>query len=216
MTLALFILAFVWMCIGTFGISYSVIETGGIEQEHLKLCIFAIVGGVLTLIPALLRYEGITLEDILKKVIDPLNKVISSIKMRLKVRPQLKFIQRKKPDFMRVSRVAAIVSLAVCIVLFFLLLSTIFTEKVETLLVFTQEGSSTIHGIMTCTKLDASKPIVQTTLYEESQCTVCRDSGCINKADSTTITIKNYVAPLVISVFLSSIIYFLLAKRKKE
>lgn len=216
MTLALFILAFVWMCIGTFGIGFSVIETGGIEREQLRLYIFAIICGVFTLIPALLNYTGITLKDILNKVVAPLKKIIVSLKMRIQVCQQLKSTKRKEADFMNVSRVAAIVSLAVCIVLFFVLLSTVFTEKVKTLLVFTQEGSSIIHGRMVCDKMDESKPIVQTTLYEEPHCTSCQYLSCINQADHTTITVKNYVAPLGISVLLSSVVYFLLAKCKKE
>ena len=116
-------------------------------------------------------------------------------------------------------RIAAIFSIILCVLLYFSLLKNVFTEKIDTFIVYTQEGSNTIHGSAECKKknsdysLNRNEPIICTTTYH------CPDSiwctRCSDKMVETTITAKNYIVPLHISVAVSSAAFLILAFKKK-
>lgn len=122
-------------------------------------------------------------------------------------------------------RIAAVISIFLCISLYFSLLSAVFTKKVDTFIAYTQEGQTVLHGSITCKTntsefgyhhvdtLDFSKPIITTTNYEHQDYTICR--SCVTSAVETTITVKNYVTPLIISIVVSLSAFFILTFKKK-
>lgn len=118
-------------------------------------------------------------------------------------------------------RIAAVIAIFLCITLYFGLLENVFTKKVDTLIVYTQEDSEYIHGYINCTEynaygdkrygLDSSKPIIPTTLHECPDKLAC----CMQGAKETTITVKNYIAPLLISLPISALAFIILTIKKK-
>ena len=121
-------------------------------------------------------------------------------------------------------RIAAIFSIVLCVLLYFSLLNNVFTEKIDTFIVYTQEGLNVIHGSAECKtdhwngknydySLDRNKPIICTTTY------YCPDSiwctRCSYEKVETTITVKNYIVPLLISVSVSSGAFLILTFKKK-
>ncbi len=109
-------------------------------------------------------------------------------------------------------RITAIVSLLLCVVLYFSLLTTVFSTKVNTYICYTQENDSSFHSLV-CYKIRGAS-VTETTIHQASKkytrCQTC------NPSDKTTITDRNFVAPALISVSVSVAIYFLLAYKKND
>ncbi len=121
-------------------------------------------------------------------------------------------------------RIAAVISIFLCVVLYFLLLANVFTKKIDTFTVYTQEGLDVIHGNSMCQtnkwdgldyeySLDKTKPIIVTTAYDctaHSWCTLCAE-----EMKKITITEKDYITPLLISLPISALTFAILTVKKK-
>jgi hypothetical protein len=148
------------------------------------------------------------------------NKKQEETECRVEEKPKQNDWDQKIMSIITSQRIAAVFSLLLCISLYFSLLSTVFTQKIDTYVVFTQEDSNVIHGSMGCTgKVDyinRKKPIISTTLHECPDHTPCSMS-CMEKAKETTITVKDYLSPLCISLPISVGAFMILTfKRKPE
>ena len=131
---------------------------------------------------------------------------------------------QKIMSFITSKRIAAVFSILLCITLYFGLLETVFTKKIETFIVYTQEGSDILHGNRLCESdreidfdiyeysMDFNKPIIKTTIFENPDKSVCK---CHAIAEETTLEHKNYIAPLVISLTISGIVFCILIYKKK-
>ena len=110
-------------------------------------------------------------------------------------------------------RIAAIISIILCVVLYLSFLSA-FTTKRDTYICYTTKTGECFHSA-TCDYI--SKSAYETTVYEASRkyrpCNYC--NPCV-KSYETTITERNYVAPLLISVPISAAVFLLLTYRKKN
>ena len=110
-------------------------------------------------------------------------------------------------------RVAAIISLLLCAVLYLSFLFA-FSSKRDTYICYTTKTGECFHAA-TCRY--ASKTAYETTVYEACRkykpCNYC--NPCVKQYE-TTITIRNYIAPLVISVPVSAAVYVLLTVGKKK
>lgn len=109
-------------------------------------------------------------------------------------------------------RIAAIISIVLCAVLYLSFLSA-FTTKRDTYICYVTEHGTHYHA-PTCIYLDTAR---ETTVYEVSRryapCNYC--NPCIERYE-TTITYRNYVAPILISVPASAAVFLLLTYKKKE
>lgn len=123
-------------------------------------------------------------------------------------------------SFVDTKRTAIAISIILCIALYFALLITVFTYKVDTFIVYTQEGINVIHGTALCHTdilgndlvLDLEKPIITTTAYDCPDHKWC--AKCSRQREKTTITRKDYVTPLLISIPTSGLLLFVLAYKK--
>ena len=111
-------------------------------------------------------------------------------------------------------RIATVISLLLCIALYILFLTTAFTNERDTFICYTNKTGECFHAAV-CQY--ASKSSYETTVYE-----ACRDykpcnhcNPCIERY-KTTITERNYIIPIFISVPISIAVFFLLTYRKKE
>lgn len=129
----------------------------------------------------------------------------------------------KKQTFIS-TQTAALVSIALCIALYFSLLSMVFTKKVDTFKVYTQDGMSQVHSTTECKfnlyasrgdgyVFNFSKPIITTTTYECPEKSIC--SKCRSGLVETTISAKDYITPIFISAGMSALTFFILVKIKK-
>jgi hypothetical protein len=134
----------------------------------------------------------------------------------------------KKQTFISM-QTAAFVSIALCISLYFSLLFAVFTKEVNTFKVYTQDGMSTLHSTTECKSginyiasrgdgkngytFDFTKPIITTTTYECSDKAIC--SRCRSELKEITITAKDYITPIFISVGMSALTFLILVKIKK-
>lgn len=109
-------------------------------------------------------------------------------------------------------RIAAIISLVLCAVLYLSFLSA-FTTKRDTYICYTTKTGTHYHA-PTCIYLDTAR---ETTVYEVSRrydpCNYC--NPCIEHYE-TTITDRNYVIPILISVPISAAVFLLLTYKKKK
>ena len=109
-------------------------------------------------------------------------------------------------------RAAAIVSIILCVVLYLSFLSA-FTTKRDTYICYTTKTGTHYHS-PTCTYLDTA---YETTVYEASRkykpCNYC--NPCVKNYE-TTITDRNYVIPAIISVPISTAVFFLLTYKKEK
>lgn len=124
---------------------------------------------------------------------------------------------------------AAFISIALCIALYFSLLSMVFTKKVDTFKVYTQDDMSTVHSTTECKSgityyssigdgkngyaFDFTKPIITTTAYECPEKSIC--SKCRSELVEITINAKDYITPIFISAGMSALTFFILIKTKK-
>lgn len=110
-------------------------------------------------------------------------------------------------------RIAAVVSFLLCITLYLAFLTTVFTIKRDTYICYTTNNGDLYHAA-TCVYLNTS---YETTIYEAcrdyKRCTHCNPSI---EQYKTTITERNYVAPLLVSVPLSGVVFLLLTYKKKQ
>ena len=121
-------------------------------------------------------------------------------------------------DKIHTKKLALIISLLLCVILYLSFLSFAFTEKTnrDTYICYTTKTGDCFHAI-TCSYVKNSS--YETTVYEASKkyrkCSNCNPCYANNK---TTITVyeRNYFAPALISIPISVIIYFALINEKKE
>ena len=110
-------------------------------------------------------------------------------------------------------RVAAIISLLLCAVLYLSFLFA-FSSKRDTYICYTTKTGECFHAA-TCRY--ASKTAYETTVYEACRkykpCNYC--NPCV-KLYETTITVRDYVTPIIISVPVSAAVYVLLTVGKKK
>ena len=111
-------------------------------------------------------------------------------------------------------RIAAIISLILCAVLYLSFLSA-FSTKRDTYICYTTKTGECYHSAI-CQVIN-KKESYETTVYESCQkykrCVVC--NPCIERYE-TTITDRNYVIPILISVPISATVFLLLTYRKKN
>jgi hypothetical protein len=109
-------------------------------------------------------------------------------------------------------RIAAIISILLCITLYLSFLSA-FTTKRDTYICYTTKTGTHYHSA-TCSYLDTA---YETTVYEASRkykpCNYC--NPCVERYE-TTITDRNYIIPAIISVPISAAVYLLLTYKKKQ
>lgn len=164
------------------------------------------------------RGENVVSEETVKKLSD-------YMKGDRKTETKEKNKGEKIMNILTSKRIAAVISIFLCISLYFSLLSAVFTKKIDTHVVYTQEGSNMIHGTMGCTaydrvgydnirRIDRSKPIITTTMNECPDYIPCQ-STCMVEAKEITLTVKDYISPLIISLLVSATVYFILTFKKK-
>lgn len=111
-------------------------------------------------------------------------------------------------------RIAAVISILLCITLYLTFLTTVFTNKRDTYICYTTKTGECFHSA-TCRYI--SKSAYETTVYEASSkyrpCNYC--NPCVERYE-TTITERNYIIPAVISVPISTAVFLLLTYKKKQ
>ncbi len=111
-------------------------------------------------------------------------------------------------------RIAAGVSLLLCVVLYLLFLTTAFTTKRDTYICYTTKNGKNFHSAI-CNSID--KSAYETTVYEACHdyrpCSSCHPYAEIYK---TTITVRNYVTPILISIPISVLVFLLLGYKKEK
>ena len=109
-------------------------------------------------------------------------------------------------------RIAAVISIILCAALYLSFLSA-FTTKRDTYICYTTKTGTHYHSAI-CSYLDTA---YETTVYEASRkykpCNYC--NPCVKNYE-TTITDRNYIIPLVISIPISAAVYLLLTYKKKK
>lgn len=109
-------------------------------------------------------------------------------------------------------RIAAVISIVLCAVLYLSFLSA-FATKRDTYICYTTKTGTHYHSA-TCTYLNTA---YETTVYEASRkykpCDYC--NPCVEKYE-TTITDRNYIVPIFISVPISAAVFFLLTYKKEK
>lgn len=109
-------------------------------------------------------------------------------------------------------RIAAVISILLCVTLYLSFLSA-FTIKRDTYICYTTKTGECFHSA-TCQYLNTA---YETTVYEASKkykvCKYC--NPCVEQY-ATTITERNYVIPILISVPISGAVFLLLTYKKKK
>ena len=120
---------------------------------------------------------------------------------------------RKEYNAIISKRIAAMISLLLCAALYLSFLFA-FSTKRDTYICYTTKTGECFH---TATCRYASKTAYETTVYEACKkykpCNYC--NPCVKQYE-TTITVRNYVIPLIISVPASITVYVLLTIGKKK
>lgn len=120
--------------------------------------------------------------------------------------------ERKLLNMLTSKRFAAVISILLCVFLYFALLTTAFSTKVNTYICYTQSKDDQFHDI-TCWQLKGNS-VEETTVYHVSEshvrCEHCKPS------DKITITDRNYIIPIIISVPISAAVFLLLTYKKKQ
>jgi hypothetical protein len=110
-------------------------------------------------------------------------------------------------------RIVAAISVLLCIVLYLLFLTTAFSNVRDTFICYTTKTGECYHSAV-CKY--TSKSAYETTVYE-----ACRSYRPCNHCDpcveryKTTITERNYIIPIFISVPISAAVFLLLTYKKK-
>lgn len=109
-------------------------------------------------------------------------------------------------------RIAAVLSILLCIALYLSFLLA-FTTKRDTYICYTTKTGTHYHSAI-CSYLNTA---YETTVYEASRkykpCNYC--NPCVEQY-KTTITDRNYIIPIFISIPISAAVFLLLTYRKKE
>lgn len=118
--------------------------------------------------------------------------------------------EQKIMNILTSKRIAAVISIFLCVALYFVLLNTAFTQKVNTYICYITEDSNEFHDIE-CSELRGT--VAQETTVYAVQSTHVR---CYCKpTDKITLTERNYLVPLLISVAVSSGAFLILTFKKK-
>lgn len=121
--------------------------------------------------------------------------------------------ENKLMNIMTSKRIAAIISLLLCITLYLSFLSA-FTTKRDTYICYTTKTDDYYHSA-TC--LHIKNSVSETTVYKAakkySPCSSC--NPCIERY-ATTITERNYVIPMLISAPISAGVFLLLTYKKER
>jgi hypothetical protein len=111
-------------------------------------------------------------------------------------------------------RIAAAVSILLCILLYLLFLTTAFSQTRTTYICYTTKTGECYHSAI-CQYI--SKTAYETTVYEACReykpCDHC--NPCIEQY-KTKITVRNYIAPIFISLPVSAVVFVLLSYRKEK
>lgn len=109
-------------------------------------------------------------------------------------------------------RIAAIISITLCFFLYLTLLTTVFTTERDTYICYTTKTGECFHSA-DCRYLNTA---YETTVYEASKkykvCNYC--DPCVTRYE-TTITVRDFVSPLLISAPISLVIFVLIPKDKE-
>ena len=110
---------------------------------------------------------------------------------------------------------AFIISLLLCSILYLAFLTLAFTEKRDTYICYTTKTGECYHAYY-CSYLKYSSH--QTTVYQAERKKYRRCSSCNPFQDrlKTTITVRNYLAPALISIPISAITYIVIKKNKEN
>ena len=110
-------------------------------------------------------------------------------------------------------RIAAVVSIVLCAILYLSFLTMAFTNERDTYICYTTKTGSCYHADY-CRYISMSA--YETTVYEASKeyrpCSFC--NPCVERC-KTTITVRNYTTPILISAPISIAVYLLLIRKKK-
>ena len=110
-------------------------------------------------------------------------------------------------------RIAAVLSILLCVILYLSFLTTVFTNKRDTYICYTTKTGECFHSAI-CQY--ASKTAYETTVYE-----ACRDykpcSYCNPCAEQykTTITERNFIIPFFISAPISAVVFLLMTYKRR-
>ena len=112
-------------------------------------------------------------------------------------------------------RVALVISLLLCVTLYLLLLSMVFTTERDTYICYTTRTGECYHDD-SCHYIRYTA--YETTVYEATQkgYSPCSQCNPCYKNNKTTIVAKNHTYPILISVPISVAVFLLLGYRKKE
>ena len=120
-------------------------------------------------------------------------------------------------DKIHFKKLALIISLLLCVILYLSFLTLAFTEKTnrDTYICYTTKTGTHFHSA-TCKYLNTS---YETTVYEASKKYIkCKYCNPFYENNKTTITVyeRNYLAPALISIPISTMIYFILIYEKQD
>lgn len=118
-------------------------------------------------------------------------------------------------------QVAKIISLLLCVILYVVLLTTVFSTERNTYICYTTRTGEFFHSAI-CNYIEDCNYMSNNIVYETTVYEACKDykpcsdcNPCTNYY-KTTITTRNYIYPALISVPISVTVFLLLGYRKKE
>jgi hypothetical protein len=149
------------------------------------------------------------LDDLLKNLPDKYPVSFEQEENQLKELPK-----EVKSNGLMSKRIAVVVSLLLCVTLYLLFLTTAFTTKRDTYICYTTKTGEYFHSAV-CSEIN--KNAYETTVYEACHdykpCWQCNPYA---KNYKTTITVRNYIYPILISVPISILVFLLLGYRKEK
>ena len=111
-------------------------------------------------------------------------------------------------------QIAAVISLLLCIALYLSFLTMAFTNERDTYICYTSKNDEYYHAAY-CRYISQSS--YETTVYEAcKEYRPCSSCNPCNERYKTTITERNYIIPIIISVPISTVVYLLLTLKKKS
>ena len=170
-----------------------------------KILYAALIGGLV----ALLCSAIVGIPKLIKFIID------KSSKRSAKSESQYTtdhFTKKENTPAITSKRMAAVISIVLCVVLYLSFLS-VFTTTRDTYICYTTKTGERFHSA-TCKYLNTA---YETTVYEASQkykvCKYC--NPCVEQYE-TTFTERNYITPLLISAPISVTVFILLIWKKED
>lgn len=120
--------------------------------------------------------------------------------------------EQKIMNILTSKRIAAVIAILLCVVLYFSLLTTAFSTKRDTYVCYTTKTGECFHSA-DCRFLNTA---YETTVFEASKkykvCKYC--NPCIDEYKTTYVS-RNYIAPLFISIPVSALVFVILTVKKK-